>query len=876
MTNESVSFPFGKCRICTGKAMGVHYGTATCEGCKAFFKRWMNRDKTLACFFGGNCIITPDTRHCCKGCRFRKCKENGMSIEAIKMGRIPKVEKKAAIEELQRSRTETRISSLVKQNRARKKDEKTRESTVNQTQFQDINHSSREILDRGENEEHVLTNLNETTGNLQWSPTEQVFSDGQFFPSIVQNKSTSLPNDTNAISSDGTVTESQTEAPISYEASTSFLGHETVLMDQSLVSDQITPNCSIQSDLTQIVLHSVQPIHESGPSAIKATILPLEDSSHYPTSQNYFNTHQTSSEILSMTNLDHQDCTSNNDVSCETLAVGDFPNMPSSVSDHQSQYVDKTRMNSMLPSAKIDGTNPCIDDMTPAQDSCDDVQTGVSVLEISEPDSNSAYLRNYVRLLTNLSEHETLTNELENQFNTQDDIQCETQSDGPTSIDTSLSVSEIHVASSGGPDAVQSNIVFHDNTQMQTLYIPFFRQTSIDNDSESNVVTMESEVKKINQPLVQSDSRNMADTQPRDDTVCIQQGNSLPATDSQPLDQESSNITSPNINQCKQLTNSQQRSVLNPIRMKNLASAIFRNLYGDLDPSHQGAQTIMTDAFHDYSSNCNSIGNEQDTRDNARTANDNDLAKVDTVNDITDDMRKTLKVFHRSVDKLYIPVFLKRRLTKKHKYDKKSRKIASRSKEGVGFFLSNLFMEIKAENERIRGFALEMPGFANIHTDDQMLLLKRAFIEIHLLTTSDIQLKDESFYIADNALVLNQSALNTFVDDRMVDQINSVSELIERFELSHLEIGLLCAILLTSLDGVTAEDSNSVEALHSHYLDVFSYMVYSSNRNNKARLVVEIFFNLIPVLKDLSRNISQFMESVFLEKNAELLFQNLL
>ena len=31
------TFPFGKCKVCTDKATGIHYGIATCEGCKVLF-----------------------------------------------------------------------------------------------------------------------------------------------------------------------------------------------------------------------------------------------------------------------------------------------------------------------------------------------------------------------------------------------------------------------------------------------------------------------------------------------------------------------------------------------------------------------------------------------------------------------------------------------------------------------------------------------------------------------------------------------------------------------------------------------------------------------------------------------------------------------
>ena len=33
-TRHHSTFPFGKCKVCTDQATGVHYGIPTCEGCK--------------------------------------------------------------------------------------------------------------------------------------------------------------------------------------------------------------------------------------------------------------------------------------------------------------------------------------------------------------------------------------------------------------------------------------------------------------------------------------------------------------------------------------------------------------------------------------------------------------------------------------------------------------------------------------------------------------------------------------------------------------------------------------------------------------------------------------------------------------------------
>lgn len=40
LTNKSITItmpnPFGKCKVCYDIASGIHYGIATCEGCKVF------------------------------------------------------------------------------------------------------------------------------------------------------------------------------------------------------------------------------------------------------------------------------------------------------------------------------------------------------------------------------------------------------------------------------------------------------------------------------------------------------------------------------------------------------------------------------------------------------------------------------------------------------------------------------------------------------------------------------------------------------------------------------------------------------------------------------------------------------------------------
>ncbi|CAF1111604.1 unnamed protein product [Rotaria sordida] len=94
---KGTTFPFGKCRICQDIATGVHYGVITCEGCKGFFKRSITQGLPYRCFLDDKCIINIETRNRCKACRFKRCLEQGMAIESVKMGRIPKKVKEKAL-----------------------------------------------------------------------------------------------------------------------------------------------------------------------------------------------------------------------------------------------------------------------------------------------------------------------------------------------------------------------------------------------------------------------------------------------------------------------------------------------------------------------------------------------------------------------------------------------------------------------------------------------------------------------------------------------------------------------------------------------------------------------------------------------------------
>ncbi|XP_014612809.1 PREDICTED: hepatocyte nuclear factor 4-gamma isoform X4 [Polistes canadensis] len=71
------------CAICGDRATGKHYGAASCDGCKGFFRRSVRKNHLYSCRFHRNCIVDKDKRNQCRYCRLRKCFKAGMKKEAV-------------------------------------------------------------------------------------------------------------------------------------------------------------------------------------------------------------------------------------------------------------------------------------------------------------------------------------------------------------------------------------------------------------------------------------------------------------------------------------------------------------------------------------------------------------------------------------------------------------------------------------------------------------------------------------------------------------------------------------------------------------------------------------------------------------------------
>ena len=84
------------CAVCGDNAACQHYGVRTCEGCKGFFKRTVQKSAKYVCLAEKNCPVDKRRRNRCQFCRFQKCLSVGMVKEVVRTdnlkgrrGRLP-------------------------------------------------------------------------------------------------------------------------------------------------------------------------------------------------------------------------------------------------------------------------------------------------------------------------------------------------------------------------------------------------------------------------------------------------------------------------------------------------------------------------------------------------------------------------------------------------------------------------------------------------------------------------------------------------------------------------------------------------------------------------------------------------------------------
>ncbi|KAK3103605.1 hypothetical protein FSP39_020467 [Pinctada imbricata] len=123
-TTKDSPLEYPPCKVCGGTGAGVHYGVYTCQSCKTFFRRFLKREKPYVCSRDGNCKVVNSSRGNCSACRVQKCRQVGMSVEGVKIGRRTLKERNKTILEVnelqsEKKKSHTRFETLRTEVQAR-------------------------------------------------------------------------------------------------------------------------------------------------------------------------------------------------------------------------------------------------------------------------------------------------------------------------------------------------------------------------------------------------------------------------------------------------------------------------------------------------------------------------------------------------------------------------------------------------------------------------------------------------------------------------------------------------------------------------------------------------------------------------------------
>ncbi|XP_004443748.1 PREDICTED: nuclear receptor subfamily 1 group I member 3 isoform X2 [Ceratotherium simum simum] len=107
------------CVVCGDRATGYHFHALTCEGCKSFFRRTVNKKIDLTCPFAGSCKVSKAQRRHCPACRLQKCLDAGMkkdmilSAEALALRRAKQAQRRAQQAPTQLSKEQKELVQIL-------------------------------------------------------------------------------------------------------------------------------------------------------------------------------------------------------------------------------------------------------------------------------------------------------------------------------------------------------------------------------------------------------------------------------------------------------------------------------------------------------------------------------------------------------------------------------------------------------------------------------------------------------------------------------------------------------------------------------------------------------------------------------------------
>nr|XP_032831201.1 retinoic acid receptor gamma-like [Petromyzon marinus] len=105
------------CAVCLDRSSGLHYGVVSCEGCKGFFRRSVQKKAMYECAQDRRCTINKLTRNRCQFCRLQGCLAAGMSRELVRNERGKRRKEECEEEEAEEDEAgeggETEMDALI-------------------------------------------------------------------------------------------------------------------------------------------------------------------------------------------------------------------------------------------------------------------------------------------------------------------------------------------------------------------------------------------------------------------------------------------------------------------------------------------------------------------------------------------------------------------------------------------------------------------------------------------------------------------------------------------------------------------------------------------------------------------------------------------
>ncbi|XP_052261103.1 uncharacterized protein LOC127865174 isoform X2 [Dreissena polymorpha] len=152
-------------------------------------------------------------------------------------------------------------------------------------------------------------------------------------------------------------------------------------------------------------------------------------------------------------------------------------------------------------------------------------------------------------------------------------------------------------------------------------------------------------------------------------------------------------------------------------------------------------------------------------------------------------------------------------------------RVMTDSDEDVKLVYEKLINGIPDLSQRVLGFCESVPGFSSFSKHDQDKLMKRAYYDLWTLSYAEYFQNGKSYWILPTGEIYSAPAMRKILNDRIVDTVMTFSDQFNALNLTDLEIAILCAIRLTASETEVLLDKPAIDALHSDLLQLLSWEV---------------------------------------------------